>query len=73
MDTLIELLELVEYICTHKHKDGAYIALPEAVHTYDCRYWRRGASHGPCVCGGEELQSEIDKVFGPYGQRKKKA
>lgn len=22
-----------------------------AVHTHDCRYWRQGKSHGPCLCG----------------------
>ena len=61
----------IEFVRSGKHKDGAYIGLPEAVHTYDCRYWRTGASHGPCVCGGVELQAEIDLVFGPYGGKKK--
>jgi hypothetical protein len=66
VDKLIELLELVEYICKHKHKGGAYIALPEAVHTRECPFWRVGKKHGPCVCGGVELQEEIDLVFGYY-------
>lgn len=24
-----------------------------APHAYDCRFWRRGKSHGPCTCGGK--------------------
>ena len=62
---------LVNFIATTKHKDGAYIALPEAVHVHECPYWRRGQKHGPCVCGGVELQEQLDLLFGPYGGRKK--
>ncbi|KKL87798.1 hypothetical protein LCGC14_1931080 [marine sediment metagenome] len=69
----MEAQEIIDFVCTREHKDGAYVALPEAVHTYDCPYWRMGKKYGPCVCGGEELQSEIDAVFGPYGQRRKKS
>jgi hypothetical protein len=61
----------IEFVRSGKHKDGAFVALPEAVHTRECPYWRHGQKHGPCVCGGCELQNDIDLIFGPYGQRRK--
>ncbi len=35
------------------------VSHPEAVHKYDCRYWRSGKSHGPCTCGARELSARI--------------
>ena len=34
---------------------GGYVALTvQAVHTYDCQFWRMGKKHGPCNCGAHE-------------------
>ena len=34
---------------------GGYVALTvQAVHTYDCPFWRMGKKHGPCNCGAHE-------------------
>jgi len=35
------------------------VCRPEAVHTYECRYWREGKSHGPCTCGARDLDTRI--------------
>jgi len=35
------------------------VTLPEAVHEYDCPYWREGKSHGPCICGARELGARV--------------
>ena len=35
------------------------VSRPEAVHGHDCRYWRQGKSHGPCLCGARHLDACI--------------
>jgi hypothetical protein len=47
MDDLISLLKMPG------------VSRPEAVHDYDCHYWREGKSHGPCTCGARELDIRI--------------
>lgn len=39
------------------------VSHPEAVHQYDCRYWREGKKHGPCTCGARALDARIRMVL----------
>ena len=55
---------LVDYLKTERHEKGAWISLPEAVHLYECNAWRAGGSFQSCICGADELQKELDEIFG---------
>ena len=35
----------------------------EAVHEYECAFWRVGKGHGTCNCGGSERQERVDKAL----------
>jgi len=39
------------------------VSKPEAVHEYECRYWREGKSHGPCTCGARELDARVRQAL----------
>lgn len=39
------------------------VSRPTGGHSYECRYWREGKSHGPCTCGGRELDARVRKVL----------
>lgn len=43
------------------------VSRPQAGHAYDCRYWREGKSHGPCSCGGRELDARVRMVLVEVG------
>ena len=38
---------------------GGYLLVSvDAVHDYDCPFWRMGKKHGPCVCGACALEEQ---------------
>jgi hypothetical protein len=60
MDSSAKLRELLS-----RNESGVpYVSPPEAVHRYQCPATRIGRTvHGPCDCGGDALQAEIDEAM----------
>ena len=65
LNTQVYMLFNLLYSTRVKAKGGVDlgVAMPQAIHRYQCPSTRHGMSYGPCDCRGDRVQRELDRVL----------